>query len=188
MGFDLYGMNPIEQEHDKPNFELYKTDKDAWHKQYEDWLQQDGTYFRSNVWWWRRLASYVLACCHDFIPEDDHQGWHENGGHTVSSPLACKIAQRMQIHIDHGDAKKHEVYIMDRVEKAKEHNKFIDKQMSDLLAKYDAKHFNKLEPEQKKEWEKIYDQKDWDYVYPFTVKHLESFIKFCKESGGFEIC
>ena len=33
MGFDLYGLDPAEQEHNKPKLELYVQDKEAWHKQ-----------------------------------------------------------------------------------------------------------------------------------------------------------
>ena len=188
MGFDLYGMNPAEQEHKKPNLELHKKDPDAWLKQYENWMNQDGTYFRSNVWWWRRLADYVLYCCQDCIFEDDYEGWHSNGGHQVSEALAIKIADRVQKHIDSGDAKKVEDEIMDKVKKAKEHNKFIEKQMNDLLAKHNVKVARDLEPKHKEEWDEIYSKKSWDDSYPFAVEHLESFVKFCRESGGFEIC
>ena len=188
MGFDLYGINPAEQEHKKPNLELYDQDQEAWHKQYENWMNQDGTYFRSNVWWWRQLANYVLYCCQDFIPEKDHEGWHSNGGHQVSEALAWKIADRVQKHIDSGDAKQVEDEIMDKVKKAKEHNKFIDKQMSDLLIKHNVEVARDLEPKHKEEWDEIYAKKDWADSYPFSVELLESFVKFCRESGGFEIC
>ena len=177
MGFDLYGMNPVEQKHKKPNLKLYKTDKDTWLKRYDAWQNQDGTYFRSNVWWWRQLANYVLYCCQDFIPEKDYEGWHTNGGYEVSYALAIKIADRVQKHIDSGDAKQD-----------KEHNKFVEKQMNDLLVKHDVKNINELKPKHKKEWDKIYAKKSWDDSYPFSVEHLESFVKFCRESGGFEIC
>ena len=188
MGFDLYGMNPVEQEHNKPDLELYDQDKEAWHKQYKEWADQDGTYFRSNVWWWRMLANYVLYCCQDFIPEDDHRGWHENGGHKVSGALAIKIADRMQKHIDSGDAKQVQDDIMNKVKKAKEHNKFIEKQLDDLCKKHNVNNCSELDSKAKKEWDKIYDKKSWDDSYPFEVVNLESFIKFCRESGGFEIC
>lgn len=188
MGFDLYGMNPIEQEHKMPDLGLYDQDEEAWHKQYKDWREQDGTYFRNNVWWWRRLAAYVLGCCDDMIPEDDHQGWHENGGHEVSYALAIKIADRMQKHIDSGDAKREETRIMSEVKKAEEHNKFIDKRLDDLCAKHNVPNCSELEPEAKKEWDEIYHERSWDDSYPFEVVNLESFIKFCRESGGFEIC
>ena len=188
MGFDLYGMNPAEQKHKKPNLKLYKTDNNAWLKQYDAWQNQDGTYFRSNIWWWRQLANYVLYCCQDLISKDDHEGWHTNGGHEVSEVLAWKIADRMQKHIDSGDAKQVETEIMDKVKKAKEHNKFVEKQMDDLLAKHDVKNINELKPKHKKELDKIYAKKSWDDSYPFSVEHLESFVKFCRESGGFKIC
>jgi len=188
MGFDLYGMNPSQQEHKRPSIELHETDKDAWFKQYEAWEEQDGTYFRNNVWWWRRLANYVLDSCDDMIPEDDHSGWHENGGHVVSRELAIKIADRMQKHIDSGDAKQLEADIMDKVKKAAEHNKFIDKQLDDLLDKHNVQAARELKADAEEEWEKIYAKKSWDDSYPFQVENLESFIKFCRESGGFEIC
>ena len=99
MGFDLYGLDPVEQEHKKPNLELHDQDPEAWHKQYKHWMNQNGTYFRANVWWWRQLANYVLYCCQDCIPEKDYEGWHSNGGHEVSEALAWKIADRVQKHI-----------------------------------------------------------------------------------------
>ena len=188
MGFDLYGINPVEQEHNKPDLELYDQDKEAWHKQYKDWREQDGAYFRNNVWWWRRLAAYVLDCCDDMISEHDHQAWHENGGHEVSEALAIMIADRMQKHIDSGDAKQVQDDIMNKVKKAKEHNKFIEKQLDDLCKKHNVNNCSELDSKAKKEWDKIYDKKSWDDSYPFEVVNLERFIKFCRESGGFEIC
>ena len=188
MGFDLYGTNPIEQKHNKPNFELYEQDQEAWHKQYKYWSEQDGTYFRNNVWWWRRLATYVLDCCDDMISEHDHQAWHENGGHEVSKALAIMIADRMQEHIDSGDAKQFEDRIKQKVKKAAEHNKFIQKQLDDLCNKHNVDNCSELKPKAREEWGKIYDNKSWDDSYPFEVRNLESFIKFCRESGGFEIC
>ena len=188
MGFDLYGMNPAKQEHKKPNLDLHKKDPDAWLKKYDEWRNQDGTYFRNNVWWWRQLANYVLYCCQDFIPEKDHNGWHTNGGHEVSEALAIKIADRVKKHIDSGDAKEIETFIMDKVKKAEEHNRFIDKQLDDLLAKHNVDKPCDLKSKPFKEWNKIYAKRSWDDSYPFAVENLESFVKFCRESGGFEIC
>jgi CBS domain containing-hemolysin-like protein len=69
MGFDLYGQNKN---------------------------SSTGEYFRNNVWWWRRLADFVINET-GVIDEKDADGWHENGGHQVSADEAEQIANQQQI-------------------------------------------------------------------------------------------
>ena len=74
MGFDLNGLAPIgatEPRPRRPEPEIigteenktWKYDKkelEEYHEKLEEWSNQEGTYFRNNVWWWRPLADYTL--------------------------------------------------------------------------------------------------------------------------------
>ncbi|MBT7895761.1 MAG: hypothetical protein HN564_02075, partial [Flavobacteriales bacterium] len=39
-----------------------------------------------------------------------------------------------------------------------------------------------------KKWKKLQDAHNWDGDYPFDKENIENFAKFCRDSGGFEIC
>lgn len=193
MGFDIYGLNPKEQTHKRPNLKLYKQDEDLWHEQYGAWEKQDGSYFRNNCWWWRPLADYIFNECDDFLSSDDQGEWHMNNGHQVSEALAIKIADRMDKLIDTGHAKKHEEMIDKKIMKAKHHNNKIklehDALKKKVISKYKLKDpAPKDYPEdENKEWDEIQSREDYDSSYPFEVSNVREFAKFCRDSGGFSI-
>jgi len=74
--------------------------------------------------------------------------------------------------------------------KARKYNETIEKKLQKLnnlprnkdLAPVD---FSKKD---KKEWDKLYAMQLRIASYPFSVKNVEAFMKFCNSSGGFEIC
>ena len=161
MGFDLYGQEP------KNKF---------------------GEYFRQNVWGWRPIWEYVCTHHADSLDQKTLEMGNYNEGHIVSKQQATTLANKIHVDLQDGTVSDFVKMVEDSVKKAKEHNKFIDKQMNDLLAKHNVKAACDLEPKHKEEWDKIYAEHDWADSYPFAVDNLESFIKFCRESGGFEIC
>ena len=65
MGFDLNGLNPKNIEIEKPKrptdvYKLSDKEQEKYFKKQNKYLEQSGTYFRNNVWWWRPLAEYVI--------------------------------------------------------------------------------------------------------------------------------
>ena len=127
MGFDLYGENPVIRYIDEEKYptydkyvsmdwdeqrEIFEKDKELQEKYYEEWRLRDaenpGTYFRSNVWWWRRLWSYTAYHCKDILTQEDIQHGEYNDNHLISEEKASAIAKKLQEKIDDGDAKVYE--------------------------------------------------------------------------------
>ena len=155
--------------------------------------EQKGTYFRNNVWWWRRLADFV--CEHTgVIEESDKREWQSNGGHVVSEKTALQIAKQLKALIKDGTVSKVIKEVEEETEKAEKNNKFVQR-CQDMLSK-------KVEKEQGKEnlapadypkddhdtWDWIQSKYNYSSSYPFTMENVEEFIKFCEDSRGFEIC
>lgn len=160
-------------------FDLYSTKNDK--------------YFRNNVWWWRRLASYVIDKT-KVVDEDKADGWHFNDGHEVSKEEAHQIANQLEFLIKSGDAKAYEEQVKKEMEKAEAHNKRVEALREKLrervikeVGNSDIVPRDYPEPYRSK-WEKLYAFQDHRDSYPFTVKNVEEFINFCRESDGFRIC
>jgi len=174
MGFDLYGMNPVMREinEDKyPTYNKYESmdfaerqkifDEDKKEVEKAFWKEMNlresenpGIYFRSNVWWWRRLWAFACDHCPDLTEEDFERG-NYNDCHEINEEQASSIAKHLQEKIDDGTAAHYENEIKLAMEQAEKNDDGT--------------------------------VKDWDMMYPFTVGHLQDFILFCSESGGFEI-
>ena len=174
MGFDLHGMNPVLREINEDKYPTYnkyegmdwderqaifKEAKDELEKTYYSEMtlrekENPGIYFRSNVWWWRRLWSFACDHCNELTQEDYENGSY-NDMHEISEEKASAIAKDLQVTIDDGTAAHYENEINLSIEQSEkdEHG----------------------------------DPKDFDMMYPFSVGHLQDFILFCSESGGFEI-
>ena len=174
MGFDLYGENPVMRNINEDAYpvyneyagmdwdkqrEVFDKDKKLHDQYYEEWRKRDdenpGTYFRSNVWWWRRLWEFTAEYCDDILTEEDIVGGHYNDNHLISEEKASAIAKRLQERIDDGTAQKYEASVKEAYEECEKN-----------------KNGNPV---------------DWDMNYPFAVSHLQEFITFCSESGGFTI-
>ena len=76
------------------------------------------------------------------------------------------------------------------MEKAKQHNKFIEKQRRDFQAKMKKKLGKEVPPrdypeEDFNEWEKISMQENYNAHYPFSIENVEEFCSFLEDCGGF---
>ena len=114
MGFDLYGMNP-EESAPKPEW----TKADPWidsdkegvmmvdpqiKEEYDDFMKEKwewndenpGAYFRSNVWHWRPLWTFVCRVCDDILTEKDVEAGSYNDGHRIGKTKAKKIARKLR--------------------------------------------------------------------------------------------
>jgi hypothetical protein len=201
MGFDLYGINPIIKEGTKkPKPIEYSNsseeDRDEYFKAVDEFESiNKGVYFRNNVWWWRRLADYIMEHT-KCVDKDDFDKWHENGGHEVDEETAIQIANQLEYLIKTGHAERHAEKVKKEKEEAKKHNSKVEKILDELkaqVAKATGKDVEKLAPadypdEYHKKWWELIDQKDYRDSYPFEIENVKEFIEFAKNSGGFKIC
>ena len=81
MGFDLYGLNP-KGDIPKPVITDWEDKKqtDDFFK-YQD--ETPGSYFRTNVWYWRPLWQYVSVVCENILTEKDMERGEFNDGHRI---------------------------------------------------------------------------------------------------------
>jgi hypothetical protein len=201
MGFDLYGQNPkIKEGTKKPKDIDWRNATEEERDEHFEAVEKfesvnKGVYFRNNVWWWRRLADYILnhTKC---VDEADFDKWHENGGHEVDEETAEQIANQLEHLIATGHAQKYKQEIDDEIKKAEEHNNKVEQMLSELrleVAKVTGKDAEKIAPAdypnpQKEKWHEIIDQQDYRANYPFSIDNVKEFIEFAKNSGGFRIC
>ena len=199
MGFDLYGMNPYnpnkavkpKMDWDKPTTEEER--KEHFKKLDEYEKEVVGDYFRSNVWWWRPLASYVIKYT-GCVDENDAEMWSTNDGHEVDDETAQQIHNQLQVLIESGHTQKfQDDYEKERL-KAEKHNDKVEKELKKFCDSVEKKlgktnlapaDFPKADHD---EWERIYHKRKWNASYPFSVEHVKEFAEFCRFSGGFKIC
>jgi hypothetical protein len=202
MGFDLYGSNPkIKAGTKKPEDIDYRTateeEKEEYFNAVEEFENQNkGVYFRNNVWWWRRLADYIMEHT-KCVDKKDFDKWQENGGHEVDEETAIQIANQLEHLIKTGHAEQHKKLIDEERTKAEEHNNKVQKLLDELRLEVkkivgDEKGENLApaeypEPLNKKWWE-ITNQTDYRANYPFSLTNVREFIDFARNSGGFRIC
>jgi len=202
MGFDLYGVNPkIKEGTTKPKDIDWRNsteeERDEHFKAVDEFESiNKGVYFRNNVWWWRRLADYILdhTKC---VDEADFDKWQENSGHEVDEETAIQIANQLEHLISTGHAEKYKQEIDAEIKKAEEHNNKIEQMLSEVrleVAKIVGKEkADKLAPRDypqhlHEKWWEINNQTDYRANYPFNIDNVKQFIEFARNSGGFRIC
>lgn len=201
MGMDVYGVNPTirvnttkperpDNLHTGASEEVIKKYFDQ-EQEYED--QNPGVYFRNNVWWWRPLADFIIDNS-EWLTQEQKSRLHDNSGFEFSHHEAVTIADTLQKKLDDGTAQTKEDTIRKEMKEAEEWNDKLDKQM-EALGKIAIKETGdaKLVPRDypkhiKDKWDKLLDQQDRRASYPFSVKNIKEFIRFLRESGGFQVC
>ena len=202
MGFDLYGVNPkIKEGTKKPKDIDWRNATEEERDEHFEAVQKfesinKGVYFRNNVWWWRRLADYVMEHT-KCVDEADFDKWQENGGHEVNAETAEQIANQLEHLISTGHAEKYKKEIDDEIKKAEEHNNKVEQMLSELrleVAKVVGEDkVEKLAPADypkpfNEKWWEIVNEKDYRSSYPFSIDNVKEFIEFARNSGGFRIC
>ena len=197
MGFDLYGQNP-KLKGEEPNIDWDKKpsdkEKEEYFKAREKFEEENpGHYFRNNVWWWRPLANYVLQLMGNEFTEDEQRSWHHNDGYEVSEEKAKKIADRLEQELKTNRVKTVEGFYQEKMKRASAKNKVLEKKRNELEKIVWEKTGQKLAPVKypepfKQQWEDIQNQYDWEASYPFSEENVIDFMRFCRESGGFQIC
>ena len=197
MGFDVYGMNPKENQADDSKFKVYlkynamsfddkwkELDKDEklkklYFKQMDEYENVNpGRYFRNNVWWWRPLWHYVSDVCDDILSEEDMNGCHDNSGYKITKSKAAKIGVKLTALVLDGSTQ--------------QWKDGYDKEVASLPKEPCFRcNGNNHGHNKKKDCEscdKTGERENFHANYPFDVENVEHFAKFCIESGGFEVC
>jgi hypothetical protein len=197
MGFDITGLNPKNlhlQEPKRPDnlFELSKEEQEKYFDKREEYTSQSGTYFRNNVWWWRPLADYVLRFT-KVIPENEHEHWGYNDCYEVSQENAEMIGQQLDHLIKSGHCKAYADKFEKQRLKIEKQNDKIEKQLDKFCKSVEKKLGktnlapNEFPDQYKRKWDQLYDKKNFNGNYPFSVDNVKEFSEFCKNSGGFTI-
>lgn len=164
-------------------FDLHSTGK---HK------SETGKYFRNNVWWWRRLANFVINET-GVVNKKNAVNWHLNDGHLISKQKAEQIANQLECLISTGRVKEYEKEVKEKISRAKKTNKKVQEKLDKLQEKAVAETNTKSiipkdYPEHlKAEWNSLWKEKDHNDHYPFSLVNVKEFISFCRESNGFRI-
>jgi len=155
--------------------------------------EKEEVYFRNNVWWWRRLADFVIYKT-GVVNKEHHELWHYNDGHLVTKEEAEQIANQLEFLMKRGDVLEFENEVKKNMIEASKHNKRIEKVREQLRKRVvkevgDSSIVPRDYPEPyKARWDKLYELQDHRDSYPFSQKNVEEFIEFCRESDGFRIC
>tara|TARA_R100001082_G_C4315850_1_gene138918 strand:- start:47 stop:532 length:486 start_codon:yes stop_codon:yes gene_type:complete len=160
MGFDVSGINPITDrpEPQPQDFSKKKgvNEENYWKTLTEkqrgkylqarwDWQKDNqGTYFRNNVWYWRPLWTLVGDLCDDVLTESQWKSGNYNDGVEIRDDQAVAIADILDEALSTG-----------------------------AIDEYEA------------QWNK--EQENERCKYPFEKDNVETFSKFCRLSGGFQI-
>ena len=199
MGMDVYGLNP-QRNTAKPEILIDYSDNEGWadwdklkeankteeyHEARDSWDDENpGRYFRNNVWWWRPLWDYVCFVCDDILNEEDQEGGHSNSGHQINEKKAEVIASRLKIYIENGDVHHYE----------RERQKALD-DMPDEECSICEGTGKRQEPPvtgagdvECNGCQSKGSRRPFNTQYPFDVDNVREFIKFCEQSGGFQIC
>ena len=171
MGFDLYGLNPkIKEGSVEPKRPDWNTateaEKDEYYSAMDIFEEQNkGFYFRNNVWWWRRLADFVMTET-GVVDEKDADNWHENGGHQVSQQEEEQIANQLEYLISTGRVQEYAKEVQEKISRAEETNKKVQEKFDKLHEKAIAETNDKGiiprdYPEHlKAEWNSLWEEKD----------------------------
>ena len=198
MGFDIYGLNPkLKSKRPKIDWDKKptKAEADQYFKDVEKFEEENpGYYFRNNVWWWRPLADFVLWLADEEFTEEERSRWHDNGGYRVDEKKAKVIAELLEASIDEGIAKRMEDENKRKMKKAKLDNLEVQKKHDELqmIVKQKTGKDNLVPADYPEpfnsQWNDIQKLTNYEAHYPFSVENVKDFAKFCRESGGFEIC
>jgi len=169
MGFDIYGISPVESEdHSSP-----------------------GEYFRNNIWWWRPLWAYILKVCPDLNDDEKESGFH-NHREQIGKKSAKYIKNVLEKEINSGKC-----FTYQTLHNAKM-NALEDEQCSICIGIGERENwtgYTKLFKDKAKDSlvkcnacsgkGKV---RPFETNYPFTVENVQDFVRFLEHSNGFQIC
>lgn len=176
MGMDVSGINPVirSKAPERPEnlWDLPDEEKDAYFDAREKWSNENpGDYFRANVWSWRPImeAMWESGACNELSDKDwERMQWNDGAGapdQATCDRMVLKLKAWMMEKIWDEDTER---WTPESLENEK------------LMVNVETGQFiNKAEAE----------LKDVQTKSPYSVhkEHLEGWIRFLSECGGFEV-
>lgn len=156
MGMDVYGINPSDE---------------------------NGEYFRNNVWYWRPLWDYCLDK-YPAIAGKVKYG-HSNDGDGLNAEDSYKLGLLLNQDLQSGIVKKYEQDYKNYVDNLPKDTCHICKGTKMFF--YEDIDGNDQERECNNCDEEGLTQNDLHH-YPFSENNVKEFAQFCIHSGGFKIC
>ena len=170
MGYDLHGINPLGYDKSKyptltkwENADWDEREKMTQKEQDKYWDELDkkdyetGSYFRANVWWWRRIWIFTCKVCDDVMTVQDMEAGDSNSGVEIDHETCMKMVPLMQVAIEDGSAMEYQKLVTEYIESA---------------------------PKQENG---MYEEEHFMANYPFNVEYFQDFTTFVERSGGFTI-
>jgi hypothetical protein len=187
MGMDVMGIDPIVRGK-KPEIDWDTADhaeKDFYFEQMHAWEKDNpGYYFRANVWSWRPIHALIQIASNNFSLDIDTAGFGYNDGSGIRNQRTCdKLADALEVLIENHT-----------------HLKEDDDMLYLNLGMWTTSEGFSLRDDLKTEAEKAMEAGAIVYT-PIVLSdgtlatpshgvskwHLEKFISFLRECGGFEI-
>ena len=153
--------------------------------------ENDGVYFRANVWFWRPIALFLQEKM-NFLDEEDIEGMSCNSGHIVSADKANRIGQRIK-----------DLNAIDQIDEWVRNKKIailmLPKEECTICegtgVRTDNPLLGELEPFTKDGIAGLKcngcngkgTRDPWASNYPYDTEIILEFGKFALESGGFQI-
>jgi hypothetical protein len=168
MGFDIYGIAPVESE-----------DRSS-----------PGEYFRNNVWWWRPLWTYIMEVCTELTEKQKEAGFW-NDGTEIDEKAAEYIKVTLKDEIEQGKCFTYQVLLQARLDAMSDEDCNIcvgtgerDNWTGFALMDTDKAKNAKIECNGCKGEGKT---RPFATNYPFSVDNVQEFVNFLEHSHGFEI-
>ncbi len=203
MGFDLYGINPKINTAKAEVLTEYRTDegwtdfvkleeeglKDTYFEENNKWKNENpGSYFRNNVWWWRPLWDFVCVVADDILTQKDKENGHSNSGHIIDEEKSLAIAKILEDLLKNGEVREYEEAYNEHMDSLPLEDCEYCKGTGMRSWEDGDKDCNVCNTEYTKdEGIPVGKVKQFQTSYPFDVQNVEEFVRFCKQSGGFQI-
>lgn len=131
-------------------------------------IDESGQYFRNISGWWKALADFIIDNCPNLLRDGEAESWYSSEGHVVDGETATAIANRLHQLLEQRVVKRHEI------EFELAYPPIICSSCSGTGIQNQAECVacrgrGKLN------------------LSCFTEDNVRAFIKFAKESGGFDI-
>jgi hypothetical protein len=179
MGMDIYGLDSkFETLRPKEPTTDFNYEAEDWKEYYEalnKFKELPGTYYRSNMWWWRPIVFFLEDYADDILTPDDIHGMSVNSGYVIDAVKARLLGDRLTLAIQEG-------YIKQWV---KTYTENLYELPDEDCYNCNATGFTNGDPC------RICDTKgkvpNFKKNYPTNEEVFDEFTEFVNNSGGFEV-